>query len=151
MNNLLLLRQHRDQIAGRINQFQQFKVGEASKATAEAQRKAAEVLAGPDGIPGFSKELVQKLNATGRNFGFSDEELGGITDPRLVKVLHAAMQFEAMQAKKPAVLDKVKNAPQKPAKQTASRPASGIEKDVKQFQSKKDLGSFAKLLAHSYK
>jgi hypothetical protein len=69
----------------------------------------------------------------------------------MIKVLHAAMQFEAMQAKKPAVLEKVKAAPQKPAKQTASKPASGIEKDIKQFQSKKDLNSFARLLAHSYK
>ncbi|WP_354686681.1 hypothetical protein [Cupriavidus necator] len=149
VNNLLLLRQERDKVAGRIQQFQQFKAAEAQQATAEAQKKAAETLAAE--IPGFGRELVQKLNTTGRNFGFNDQELAGITDPRMIKVLHAAMQFEAMQAKKPAVLEKVKAAPQKPAKQTASKPASGIEKDIKQFQSKKDLNSFARLLAHSYK
>jgi hypothetical protein len=149
VNNLLLLRQERDKVAGRIQQFQQFKATEAQQATAEAQKKAAETLAAE--IPGFGRELVQKLNTTGRNFGFNDQELAGITDPRMIKVLHAAMQFEAMQAKKPAVLEKVKAAPQKPAKQTASKPASGIEKDIKQFQSKKDLNSFARLLAHSYK
>ena len=154
VNNLLLLRQHRDQVAGRINQFQQFRTGETQKQLADAQRKAAQELADPStGIKGFGKELVQKLNATGHDYGFSDEELAGtaMADARMIRVLHDAMQFRAMQAKAPKVLEKVKAAPQKPAKQTASKPASGIEKDIKQFSAKKDLNSFARLLAHSYK
>ncbi|SPA24576.1 hypothetical protein CBM2637_A150029 [Cupriavidus taiwanensis] len=154
VNNLLLLRQHRDQVAGRIQQFQQFKAGESQQQLAAAQRKAAQELSDPNtGIKGFGKELVQKLNATGHDYGFSDEELAGtaMADARMIRVLHDAMQFRAMQAKAPKVLEKVKNAPPKPAKQTASKPASGIEKDIKQFQSKKDLNSFARLLAHSYK
>ncbi len=47
-------------------------------------------------IAGWSPELGAKLMAFGgETFGFSPEELAGIVDPRLVKVLHAA--FDAHQ------------------------------------------------------
>lgn len=155
VNNLLLLRQHRDQVAGRIQQFQQFKAGESQQQLADAQRKAAQELSDPStGIKGFGKELVQKLNATGHDYGFSDEELAGtaMADARMIRVLHDAMQFRAMQAKTKTIIDqKVKTAPPKPAKQTASKPASDIEKTVRRFNAKPTLDDFAALLAHQSK
>lgn len=155
VNNLLLLRQHRDQVAGRIQQFQQFKAGESQQQLAAAQRKAAQELSDPNtGIKGFGKELVQKLNATGHDYGFSDEELAGtaMADARMIRVLHDAMQFRAMQAKTKTIIDqKVKTAPPKPAKQTASKPATNYERDAKQFKAKPTVDSFARMLAHQYK
>lgn len=150
VNNLLLLRQHAGQVAGRIQQFQAFKSHEAQQALRTAQQKAVEDLSGPNGIPGFGKELVQKWNKTGRDYGFSDEELNATTDPRLLRVLNDAMRFRELQAKKPAAVGKVKGAPQKPAKQTASAPASNIERDAKALKAKPTLDNFARMLAHSY-
>lgn len=150
VNNLLLLRQHAGQVAGRIQQYQAFKSHEAQQAHAAAAQKAIEDLSGPNGIPGFGKELVQKWNKAGREYGFSDEELSMTTDPRYLRVLNDAMRFRELQAKKPAAVGKVKSAPQKPARQTASAPASTIERDAKAFNAKPTVESFARMLAHSY-
>lgn len=149
VNNYLLLKQHRDQVEGRINQFQAFRANEAQQAVGKAQHEAAATLAKE--IPGFGKELVQKWNKTGRDLGFSDQEMSQLTDVRFLRALHELTEYRQQKAKTPKVLEKVKAAPQKPAKQTASKPAGGIEKDMKQFGKTKDLKSFAKLLAHTYK
>lgn len=152
VNDLLLARQQREGLAAQIAQVQQQRTREQQEAFMQAQKQAvAELSSGPNALPGFGKELVQKLNATGRDYGFSDEELSMTADPRYLRVLHDAMQYRAMQAKKPEVVNKVKAAPQKPAKQTASRPASDIEKTVKQFKAKPTVDSFAALLAQQYK
>lgn len=150
VNNLLLLRQHAGQVAGRIQQFQAFKSHEAQQAVATAQQKAVEDLSGPNGIPGFGKELVQKWNKTGREYGFSDEELAMTTDPRYLRVLNDAMRFRELQAKKPAAVGKVKGAPQKPAKQSASAPASNYERDAKAFNAKPSVDTLAAMLGHQY-
>ncbi|MCT9125406.1 hypothetical protein [Cupriavidus gilardii] len=151
-NDLILARQQRSDLAGRIAQVQQQRTYAQQQAMLEAQKQAvAELSAGPNAIPGFGKELVHKLNQTGRDYGFSDQELAMTTDPRYLRVLHDAMQWREAQAKKPEVVKKVKQAPPKPAKQTASRPASDIEKTVKQFKSKPTLDGLAALLAQQYK
>lgn len=150
VNDLMVLQRHRDQVAGRIQQFQQHKAMEVQQSAIEAQRKAAQELSGPDGIKGFGKELVQKWNQTGRDYGFSDEELSAIADSRMLRVLHDAMQFRDLQAKKPGAVAKVKAAPVRPAKQSASKPATNIERVSKQFKAKPTLDSFAALLGHQY-
>lgn len=151
-NDLILARQQRSDLAGRIAQVQQQRTYAQQQAMLEAQKQAvAELSSGPNALPGFGKELVEKLNETGRGYGFSDEELAMTTDPRYLRVLHDAMQWRAAQAKKPEVVNKVKQAPPKPAKQTASRPASDIEKTAKQFKSKPTLDGLAALLAQQYK
>lgn len=150
VNDLMLLRDHRSQIAGRISQFQQFKAQETQQALSEAQRKAAEELSGPNGIKGFGRELVQKWNKTGRDYGFSDQELNGITDPRMLRVLNDAMQYRDLQAKKPGAVAKVNAAPVKPPKQIASKPASNYERDLKAHKAKPTVDSLARLLAHQY-
>lgn len=151
VSNLMLLRQHAGQVAGRIQQYAAHKAHESQEAVKTAQKKAIEELSGPNGIPGFGKELVQKWNETGRDYGFSDEELAATTDPRLLRVLNDAMRFRELQAKKPAAVGKVKTAPQKPAKQTASAPASNYERDTKAFSANPSVENFARLLAQKQK
>lgn len=146
---LLLAQEKLRGIAGNLQEVHQRRTQEQQQAHAAAQKQAFDTLAAE--IPGFGRETLQQLNATGRNYGFTDDELGGIADARMIKVLHDAMKFREMQAKTDVAVKKVKAAPPKPAKQTASKPASGVEKDMKQFGAKQDLNSFARLYQHTIK
>lgn len=63
-------------------------------------------------IPGWSQEKAKAINEFGANtYGFTAQELGGITDPRMVKVLHDAYQFQQLKAAKPAVEKRVQALP----------------------------------------
>ena len=54
-------------------------------------------------IQGWSPELASKLSDFGqRTFGFSPEEIGGVLDPRMVKVLHLAFVGHQSQQKQAA-------------------------------------------------
>jgi hypothetical protein len=53
----------------------------------------------------------QAMIAYARKQGISDAELGSLIDHRFMLVLHDAAQFAALQAKAPAVLKKVREAP----------------------------------------
>ncbi|MBC6982473.1 hypothetical protein [Caulobacter sp. 17J80-11] len=70
-------RDQRDRMAGEL-------------ARGHAQRLQQAHAAVSRDIKDWSPELAGKLSAFGRSMGFSDEELGAITDPRQIKVLHAA-------------------------------------------------------------
>lgn len=56
-------------------------------------------------IKGFDADMLKGIDETARAFGFSGEELAQVTDPRVVKVLHAAMQYQRLQGSK-AIADK---------------------------------------------
>lgn len=58
-------------------------------------------------IPGWGPELAKSLVSVGKEYGFKDEELATLTDPRAVKLLHDAAQWRKFQAEKPAVDKKV--------------------------------------------
>ena len=49
-------------------------------------------------IPNWSRETSQAIVSTGREYGFTDDELSMIVDPRHVKVLHDAMQWRKLQS-----------------------------------------------------
>ena len=138
------LKEHRSGLATRIQSFQQQRAAEQQQRIAEGQQKMVQELSTT--LPNFGPELVNKLNTTGQEYGFKPEELTVITDPRFVRILHDAMQFKALQAKKPEVVNKVKAAPVKPTKQAASAPASVIENRIKQHSKQRSVGSFAALL-----
>ncbi len=53
----------------------------------------------------FGPEFLKNLDDTGKAFGFTGEELASIADPRMVRVLHAAMQYKKLQGSK-SLLDK---------------------------------------------
>jgi hypothetical protein len=48
-------------------------------------------------IKDFGPELLRKLDDTGSHFGFSGTELAAVTDPRMIRVLHAAMKYQELQ------------------------------------------------------
>lgn len=147
VSQLQLLERHRSGIATRVQQVQQQQQVERQQQHQQAQHKMLSEL--QTAIPNFGKELVGKLDTTAQGYGYSPQELQAMTDSRFVRILHDAMQFQALQAKAPATVNKVKAAPVKPAKQVATTPTTGVEINVKQFSKKKSLDNFARLLAHT--
>lgn len=73
----------------------------------ERLAKGKEVLAKE--IPNWSQKTSQEIISTGKEYGFTDDELGMIYDPRHVKVLHDAMQWRKLQNNS-VVKNKVSNA-----------------------------------------
>lgn len=149
VNDLLMLQRERDGVAGRIQQYQQYRSTEERKATAEAQKLAFQELTGPNGIPGFNREVVQKMSSAAKDYGISDEEMFGLTDPRALRILHDAMRFREIQAKKPEAVNKVKAAPAK-AKPNTSTPPTNIERDMKALKANPSKEAFARMLQHQY-
>jgi hypothetical protein len=80
----------------------------------QAQRLQQEVVKGREviarEIPNWSAETQKELRTVGKEYGFTDEELSQVIDPRHVKVLHDAMQYRKLQSN-PVVDKKVKTAP----------------------------------------
>jgi hypothetical protein len=76
------------------------KVGEReteAKRAHQAQLQEARTTLAKE-IPGWSPEYANKLTDYGKTIGFSEKELGNVTDPRAIKLLHLA--FVGAQATK---------------------------------------------------
>ncbi len=86
------------------NGFQQTK----QQAKQKAQALCVEAL--KKDFPDFGTEFLKNLDDTGKAYGFSGEELASIVDPRMVRVLHAAMQYKKLQGSKSLVAKKVQDA-----------------------------------------
>lgn len=77
-------------------------------------------------IKGWGPELAKSLLENGKAYGFNDQELAQIIDPRFVKALHDAYQWRKLQSSKPEVEKKAAGA--KPMK-VASRSAAQTQRD----------------------
>lgn len=102
------LKTHRDQAASEAQRKQQeFTIAQqhAMAAKTEEGRKVLE-----RDIPGWNTDIAKSVAQTAKDYGFSDNELSSLIDPRQVKVLHDAMQWRKLQASKPASDKKVSNA-----------------------------------------
>ena len=143
MTHLQQLRESRTGIAGRVQEAQQSQQQQQQQQLQQAQQRMVSEL--QTSIPGFNQDLIGKMNATAQTYGYSPQELQTVADPRFVRLVHDAMQLKALQAKAPSAVNKVKAAPVKPAKQSSTPTATGVEIQVKKFASNKSLGNFAKL------
>jgi len=122
---LVLDRQQRElqEAANRINAElqqagQQFQV-KRTELKQKAQAKCIEEL--KRDFKDFGPDLLKSLDDTGKSFGFTGEELASIADPRMVRVLHAAMQYKKLQGSKSLVEKKVQDT--KPVQVRSSRSA----------------------------
>jgi hypothetical protein len=86
-------------------QQQQLTVQQRQQKLQEAQQELFKY------IPNFNAEVAEKIRKTAHEYGVSDTEINSIVDPRQIRILHDAMQWRAMQAKKPETLKKVAEAP----------------------------------------
>jgi hypothetical protein len=83
-------------------------------------------------IPNWGPQLKTEIANFGVKVGFSKEELSQIADPRAIKLLHAAMQYERAKDAKPLVDKKVADAPKviKPGVSEKSDPKGDKWKDA---------------------
>lgn len=73
-------------------------------------------------IPNFTPELGKRIaESTQQGYGYTAEELEQVTDPRLVQILHDAMQFRAIKAQQPKAVRTLAEAP-KVIKPSAPQP-----------------------------
>lgn len=90
------LQQQRSSLATELGTKQQALQAQQAQSIAERVAQGKEVLAKE--IPNWSRETSQAIISTGKEYGFTDDELGMIVDPRHVKVLHDAMQWRKLQS-----------------------------------------------------
>ena len=62
-------------------------------------------------FPDWNATRAQELREAGKQYGFSEQELSGVTDPRTIKLLADAAAFRKLQANKVNVTNKVTGKP----------------------------------------
>lgn len=145
-SQLMNAQRQRDGLAARITQIQQERTAAQQQATLQAQQQAiAELTSGPNALPNFGPELVKRIEATGKQYGLTDDELSAIVEPKHIRILHDAMMYRELQAKKPAAVKKVAAA--KPARQTRSVPPSTIDRTLKRFNANPSIEDMARLMS----
>ena len=102
------LQQERNNLVSQFEAKRQEALTKHQTALAERIKKGKETLAKE--IPNWSSETTQEVVSTGKEYGFTDDELNAIVDPRHVKVLYDAMQWRKSQNKKPLIKKKVASA-----------------------------------------
>lgn len=88
------LQQRRDAIVQTVTQKQQQATFEAQRETAKRIQEGQTVLSRE--IKGWSPEVAKELASFGKEMGYAPEELSTINDPRAVKLLHQAWQFQQL-------------------------------------------------------
>lgn len=123
---LLRQRMELQEVSGKLN-------GEVQKAATEFeaqitdQRRKAQALCVEElkrEFKDFGPEFIRNLDETGRSFGFSGEELAQIVDPRVIRVLHAAAQYQRLRTAKPIAEKKVPTVEARPMAVKAARTAN---------------------------
>lgn len=124
------LQQQRANLAQDLGQKQQQLQAQQAQSVQERVAKGKEILAKE--IPNWSRETSQAIITTGKEYGFTDDELGMIVDPRHVKVLHDAMQWRKLQSNS-TVKNKVSQAKPvvKPGAKDAKQEATSAKRQVR--------------------
>ncbi len=135
-----------------VQKIEQERLGQLETAKAKAAQQAVEVLSDPSsGIPGWNNTLYENVLKTGTDvYGFKFDEVGQVTDPRMIKVLHDAHKYQELQKAKPLVDRKVAAVPKvvKPGNAQRSDETKSQEKELmKQFKNSggKDVDALAAL------
>jgi hypothetical protein len=102
---------------------QQWKAQAFQKAWGELQK---------DGID--REKLAKVYGDVSKTYGFSQEELGNVFDHRLVRLMRDAAAYRELQAQKPAVKQKVEQAPKLPNKANPTPQARKSVQLEKRFQ-----------------
>ena len=84
-------------------------------------------------IPNWGQEVKDSIVKTGQDYGFTPDELNGIIDSRMIKVLHDAHQYQSLQSKKPVATKKVAEKPKvmKPGTRVKQNPSGDALKRLK--------------------
>lgn len=135
------IKQAQEQVRNRLQVAEQQRIAEEQSRLAQALPQAEERLKAK--IPNWGKELQTALLATGKEIGFSEDELSRVTDPRMVELLYAAHTLKQAQAATPIAEKKIVSAPKvlKPGAKTAAQSQKQSNYDALRARVKKSGGS----------
>jgi hypothetical protein len=131
------------QIEGKRHYMTQQQAQAFQQATAEAQEHLKKV------IPNYGPDVLKTMKTYAEKMGFTAQELAQVSDKRSLQVLYEAAQWRALQEKKPALQNKMKNLPTKATKPAGNAPPAKqvqIEKQTKRLAQTGKVGDFAALL-----
>ena len=58
-------------------------------------------------IKGWGRDHASQVAGAMKDFGFNDDEISSVVDPRIVRAMYEAAQWRKLQADKPKALQKV--------------------------------------------
>lgn len=147
VSKLQMARQQRDGLASRIGQVNQQRTFEQQQQVVDAQKQAmTELSTGANALPNFGKKLIQQMNDAGKEYGLSEQELSGITEPRYIHILHDAMKYRELQSKRPKAVKKTKSAP---ARQVRTERELKPKQALSQFDKAPTIENMARLMSNS--
>lgn len=132
------LQVHRGQVINELNTKKQGLTDAQKQARAKQVELGWKVL--EKDIPGWNKDMARSIVESGREYGFNDEELGNLTDPRAVKLLHDAAKWREFQKTKPVVDNKVSTAKPTVKPGAANNTAPSRAKDLEARQQLRKTG-----------
>ena len=100
-------------------------------------------------FPNWNEDMAKEIRDSGKLYGFSDQELSAIIDPRHVKVLHDAAMYRKLQAQKGSVTQKVIGKPAVVKPGTKDKKSSSDSDDTKlrqDFKKSRDPNLAVKLI-----
>jgi hypothetical protein len=125
------LQQERTDAVSQFEAKRQEALNNQQQMIAEKVAKGKEELARE--IPNWSPETTQEIVSTGKDYGFTDNELNAIIDPRHVRVLHDAMQWRKLKSKNSVTKKKVASA--KPVVKPSSKdPKRKVNSNAKKMR-----------------
>ena len=116
------LQQERSNAVSQFEAKRQQALVQQQQIIADKVQKGREQLAKE--IPNWSQETTQEIVSVGKEYGFTDNELNAIIDPRHVRVLHDAMQWRKLKSKNSVTKKKVASA--KPVVKPGSKDPSKV-------------------------
>jgi len=143
---LLIARQNLERSYGQKAQELQMAQAQYQQLTAQQRQQMLQEAAKElkQRLPEFDAKMAERIRSTVKEYGYSDQELSNVTDPRLVQVLHDAMKWRELQAQKPQAMKKVAEAPKavKPQAQTPKPRNQAALQRLKSHGRVEDLASF---------
>lgn len=83
-------------------------------------------------IPNWNQDVKDAIVRTGEHYGFTRDELNGVWDSRMIRVLHDAQQFRALQSNKEVALKKVVEKPK--VMKSGTKAKQGNSEAVERFK-----------------
>lgn len=138
-HNLDMLKERRDQVKGEVEGKRRDFESQLHGNQQEAMRRANEALS--RSIPKWGPEVQKEIWSFAQAEGFTDVELSSVNDPRFIKALFKASQWDKLQAGKSIAGKRASSAPPmlKPgAVKTAGSAQTQMSEAIKQLHQAKD-------------
>lgn len=145
------LKEYADRVGGEIHQVQTQAQQQAAAAAHQRQAQAVEALKADAKAKGqeFTAAQVKAWESTAKDYGFTPQDLTGVDDVRVLRILRDLSEFKALTAKKPEAIRQAAAAPARKA--TATVAPDAFQQSLKRLSAAPTIESYAQALALSRK